>query len=103
MKRFEGVIGVLPPLPRSVVTVGKFDGVHRGHQALLRATVEGARARGAAAVALTFDRHPIELLRPGTEAPFLTTLPQRLALIAEQGIDTTVVVRLSPEFLSLTP
>lgn len=103
MKRIEGLITDLPPQSRSVVTVGKFDGVHRGHQALLGATVAGAREHGATAVALTFDRAPVELLRPGTEVRFLTTLPQRLALIEVLGLDATVVIRLTPEFLALEP
>jgi riboflavin kinase/FMN adenylyltransferase len=103
MKRYEGLITDLPPLARSVVTVGKFDGVHRGHQALLRATVEGAREHQATAVALTFDRAPVELLRPGTEVRFLTTLPQRLALIEALGLDAAVIIHLTPEFLRLTP
>jgi riboflavin kinase/FMN adenylyltransferase len=103
MKRLEGLITDILPLPRSVVTVGKFDGVHRGHQALLRATVEGAREHAATAVALTFDRAPVELLRPGTEVRFLTTLPQRLALIEALGLDAAVVIRLTSDFLRLTP
>jgi riboflavin kinase / FMN adenylyltransferase len=103
MKRIEGLITDLPPLARCVVTVGKFDGVHRGHQALLAATVQGARDYAATAVALTFDRAPVELLRPGTEVHFLTTLPQRLALIEALGLDAAVVIRLTPEFLRLEP
>src|SRR5262249_20051237 len=68
---------VLPRRP-SVVAVGKFFAVHRGHQALITEAVTRARARGARSVALTFDRHPLEVLRPGTETPFLTTLAERL-------------------------
>src|SRR5436309_506480 len=100
MKLFEGPISDLPAFERTVVTVGKFDGVHRGHQALLHATVAAARAHGASAVAFTFDRHPVELLRPGTEARFLMTIPERLEQIAALGLDVAVVLRLTPEFLN---
>jgi riboflavin kinase / FMN adenylyltransferase len=93
---------VLPPLP-SVVAVGKFFAVHRGHQALITEAVTRARARGARSVALTFDRHPLEVLRPGTATQFLTTLAERLALIERLGTDVALVARVTPEFLSLTP
>jgi riboflavin kinase/FMN adenylyltransferase len=102
MKQIEGSVGDLPAFEQTVVTVGKFDGVHRGHQALLRATVAAARARGASSVAFTFDRHPVELLRPGTEARFLMPLPERLERIATLGLDIAVVLQLTPEFLALT-
>src|SRR5438445_7512178 len=88
---------------RSVVAIGKFDGVHRGHQALIRAAVAGARAADAESVVVTFDRHPIELLQPGTRACYLTPLDEKLRLIAELGVDATLLIRLSDEFLRLTP
>jgi riboflavin kinase/FMN adenylyltransferase len=83
--------------------VGKFFAVHRGHEALLRMVARRARERSARSVALTFDRHPIEVLKPGTEVPFLTTLTERLALIERLGVEVAVVVRVTPAFLSLTP
>jgi riboflavin kinase/FMN adenylyltransferase len=89
-----------PTLP-SVVTIGKFFAVHRGHQALLQATVASARAIGAQAVALTFDRHPIEVLRPGTELPELTSLTERLDLMEREGLDRVVVLRVTPELLEI--
>ncbi|HEU4754931.1 MAG TPA: bifunctional riboflavin kinase/FAD synthetase [Armatimonadota bacterium] len=85
------------------MTIGKFFAVHRGHQALLRATVEAARAADAEAVAVTFDRHPLEVLRPGTRLPLLATLDERLDLIEALGIDTTVVARVTTEFLAQEP
>lgn len=88
---------------RSVVAIGKFDGVHRGHQALIRAAVEGARAEQAESVVVTFDRHPIELLKPGTRVQYLTPIGEKLRLIAELGVDSTVVIHLTDEFLRLTP
>jgi riboflavin kinase/FMN adenylyltransferase len=90
-------------LTTSAVTIGKFFAAHIGHQALIRATREAAARREAASVVITFDRHPMELLRPGTSFPQLTTLEERLELIGGLGADYAVLVRLDLEFLSQTP
>jgi riboflavin kinase/FMN adenylyltransferase len=83
---------------RSVVTVGFFDGVHLGHQEVLRATVEDARARGARSVAITFDRHPREVLTPADVPRLLTTVERRASLIGTTGIDVLVVLEFTPAF-----
>ncbi|PZN12044.1 MAG: bifunctional riboflavin kinase/FAD synthetase [Bacillota bacterium] len=75
------------------VAIGTFDGVHRGHQALLRGAVAAARAQGGRAVALTFDPHPLAVLAPDRLPPLLGSLDDRLALLAWTGIDTAVVAR----------
>jgi riboflavin kinase/FMN adenylyltransferase len=103
MRRILGLETLGEPLRQSTVTIGKFFAIHRGHQALIRATVAAARRNGGPAVVLTFDRHPLEVLRPGTEFPVIATLDERLELIAAEGADVTVVVRLTPEFLALEP
>jgi len=76
----------------AVISIGSFDGVHIGHQAVLTHVVDRARSMGVAAVAMTFDPHPVKLLRPGLAPRLLTTLEQRLALIAQTGIETSLVV-----------
>ena len=83
---------------RSVVTVGFFDGVHLGHRAVLRATVEDARARASRSVAVTFDRHPREVLTPSDVPRLLTTVERRASLIQSTGIDVLVVLEFTPEF-----
>ncbi|MGZ4147178.1 MAG: bifunctional riboflavin kinase/FAD synthetase, partial [Actinomycetota bacterium] len=83
---------------RSVVTIGFFDGVHRGHRGVLARTVEAARDRDARSAAITFDRHPREVLTPGSEPRLLTTTERKAQLIAESGIDTLVVLEFTPEF-----
>lgn len=103
MRRVLGLEALGAPLERSTVTVGKFFAVHRGHQALLRQTVAVARQQAAQSVVLTFDRHPMEVLRPGEALPLLTTLEERLELIAAQGIDVTVVARVDAAFLAQEP
>ncbi len=86
----------------AVVTVGFFDGVHLGHQAVLGTVVEGARGRGVRSVAITFDRHPREVLSPGNEPRLLTTVERKARAIAERGIDVLVVLEFDRDF-SLMP
>jgi len=88
------------PLPEepSVVTVGFFDGVHLGHRAVLARTVEAARERGVRSVAVTFDRHPREILTPGREPRLLTTVERKAASIGMTGIDVLVVLGFTSAF-----
>ena len=96
------VVRGLEALPLSdepaVVTVGFFDGVHLGHQAVLARTVDEARRRGVRSVAVTFDRHPREVLTPGQEPRLLTTVERKADLIRDAGIDLLVVLAFTPEF-----
>jgi riboflavin kinase/FMN adenylyltransferase len=73
------------------VAIGNFDGVHLGHQALLSRARERASSRGARAVALTFDPHPVRVLRPAFAPPLVTPLARKLELLASTGMDATVV------------
>jgi len=86
----------------SVATVGFFDGVHLGHQAVLARAVAAARERGVRSVAITFDRHPREVLTPGSEPRLLTTVERKASLIEVAGIDTLVVLPFDRDF-SLIP
>jgi riboflavin kinase / FMN adenylyltransferase len=96
-------IGSLPlESAPSVVTVGFFDGVHRGHQEVFRRVVERAAERSARAVAITFDRHPREVLSPGSEPRLLTTVDRKAELIAACGVDVLVVLTFDRDF-SLIP
>src|SRR5712691_9610797 len=69
----------------AVVTIGAYDGVHLGHQAVLRLARELADARGLAAACVTFDRHPAEVVRPESAPKLLTTLEQKLELLDATG------------------
>jgi len=89
--------------PPSAVTIGFFDGVHRGHQAVVGRTVEVARERGLASVAVTFDRHPREVYAPGTEPPLLTTRERKASLIEALGVDTLVVLPFTEAFSRWSP
>jgi len=85
---------VPPPFPgeRSVVTIGAYDGVHLGHQAVIAHVRAAAKADGARAIVLTFDRHPATIVRPESAPRLLTSPEQRLELLAATGVDATVVV-----------
>jgi riboflavin kinase / FMN adenylyltransferase len=87
----------LPIEGRSAVTIGFFDGVHRGHQAVIGRTVEEARRRGLRATAITFDRHPLETLSPGKTPKLLTTLRGKAELIEALGVETLFVLEFTEE------
>lgn len=83
------------------VSIGNFDGVHRGHAALIAELRGQADALGGPAVALTFDPHPIELLRPDLSPPRLTTTEDRSKLLMDLGADCVLVLRATHEMLAL--
>jgi riboflavin kinase / FMN adenylyltransferase len=87
----------------SVVTIGNFDGVHRGHRVLLRRAVDAAHEADVRSVAVTFDPHPAAVLRPGTEPAALGSLDDRIAALLEVGIDLVVVLPFTLELSHLTP
>ena len=83
----------------TVLSVGNYDGVHLGHRFLLARVVERARALGARSVAVTFEPHPTDLLRPGTGPRLITpTLAEHLDLLSTTGIDAVVVLSFTAEF-----
>lgn len=98
MERLHGLDALPVDAEATVVTVGFFDGVHVGHRAVLERTAEAAQERGVPAVAVTFDRHPREVLAPGSEPRLLTTVDRKAALIEEAGIDVLVVLEFTPAF-----
>jgi len=97
VRRLDGLAALPARLEASVVTVGMFDGVHRGHRALLERVAAEAAARGVPAAAVTFDRHPLAVLRPGSEPPLLTTLDTKVALLGEAGMAVVLVLEFTRE------
>jgi len=92
----------LDPFHGGYASIGNFDGVHQGHQAIVRMLVDRAQKDGVPAIAVTFDPHPMALLRPeGAPSP-LTTLDYRTELLQRYGVDATVILQTNRELLSLT-
>ncbi|MHB0997782.1 MAG: bifunctional riboflavin kinase/FAD synthetase [Armatimonadota bacterium] len=87
----------------SIVTIGVFDGVHIGHQLIMKIVRDSARDLHARSIAVTFDRNPEELVLKSGSPPYISTLDQKLRLIEEQGIDLAVVLPLRADILALTP
>jgi riboflavin kinase/FMN adenylyltransferase len=81
----------------SVVTIGNFDGVHRGHQWVIAETIARARSLGLPAIAITFDPHPARVLRPELPHAFLTPVEERLRLLAATGLDGTLLLPFTTE------
>jgi riboflavin kinase/FMN adenylyltransferase len=94
---------VATPLGGVVLTLGNFDGVHLGHQAIVRQAVAEARADGGQAVALTFHPHPIAVLKPEKAPPLIQPLHDRLAILGELGVDVAVVQRFTRAFAAQAP
>ena len=92
-----------PPAAGRVVAIGVFDGVHRGHQEILRRAVDAARAAGASAAAVTFYPHPDAVLRRRSVPPMLTSLTRKEELLETLGLDELVVVPFDKDFALLTP
>src|ERR1700674_2519556 len=88
---------------RTAVTVGNFDGLHVGHQKILQSVRERARAGGYRAAAITFDPHPMRVLRPDRAPLMIQTLAQRLAGFAQMGLDATLVLRFDRALSLVSP
>ena len=103
MLRWNSLEEVPADLGPTVATLGNFDGVHRGHRAVLRTVTDLARERGLAAVAVTFDPHPVAVLHPERAPEAIASLEHRLALLEEVGLDGVVVIEFTREYALLTP
>jgi riboflavin kinase/FMN adenylyltransferase len=101
--RWDGLDAVPGNRPAAVVTVGVFDGVHRGHQAILRRALEDAAARDAETVVVTFDPHPDAVVRPDKAPLLLTDIDERLRLFAAFGVDATLVLPFNHEMSLWSP
>jgi len=87
----------------TIVSVGNFDGVHRAHQTVLRDIAERARRQKAQSVAVTFDPHPVRILRPDSGLKLLTPTPEKLRLLAATGIDAVLLLTFGRDLSLLTP
>lgn len=100
---WNGLDAVPDELAASVVTIGVFDGVHRGHQRLIGEAVDTAREAGLPSVLMTFDPHPVAVFAPERTPTMLTTLEERAELVAALGVDNLLVVDFTKELAGVSP
>jgi riboflavin kinase / FMN adenylyltransferase len=103
VQRWQGLDDVPEDWGSSVVTIGVFDGVHRGHQRIVSGAAEIGAELGMPAAVITFDPHPAEVIRPGSQPPLLCTTRRRAQLLADQGVDVVCVLPFTYEFSQLGP
>ncbi|AXK75987.1 MULTISPECIES: bifunctional riboflavin kinase/FAD synthetase [Mycobacteriaceae] len=103
MQRWRGREDIPTDWGRCVLTIGVFDGVHRGHAELINRAVKSGRSRGVPTVLMTFDPHPMEVVFPGSHPAQLTTLARRAELVEETGVDVFLVMPFTADFMKLTP
>jgi riboflavin kinase/FMN adenylyltransferase len=101
MRRWRGVTAAPAGWGRSVITIGVFDGVHCGHQAIISHTVRRAKDLGVASVVVTFDPHPAEVVRPGSHPAVLTEAGRKAELIESLGVDVLDVIPFTVDFSHL--
>ena len=102
MKIFDQLDQIKEPLKRAVITIGNFDGVHIGHQALFHEVIEKAAAIDGTSVAMTFEPHPMRVLKQNNHPPLITLYEQKVELIERTGIDVLICVPFTLGFASLS-
>ncbi|HFD16844.1 MAG TPA: hypothetical protein ENJ38_11150, partial [Rhodospirillales bacterium] len=102
MRIFRGFDGVPATLEGACLAIGNFDGVHRGHRAVIAAAAEMARARGRPLGVLTFEPHPREVLDPERAPARLSTFARKAELLRDLGVDILFVLRFGPALMRLT-
>jgi riboflavin kinase/FMN adenylyltransferase len=102
MKVFNHLDQICEPFKHAVITIGNFDGVHIGHQALFHEAIEKAEAIGGTSVAMTFEPHPLRVLKQNNHPPLITLYEQKFELIQRTGIDVLICVPFTLEFAALS-
>ena len=98
MKLIETLADIDGPFPNAVITIGNFDGVHIGHQALFHEVIERAEAIDGTAVAMTFEPHPIRVLKQNGHPPLITLYEQKIELMSAVGLDVLIALPFTMEF-----
>jgi riboflavin kinase/FMN adenylyltransferase len=102
MNVYTSVEGILPKLDRPVVTLGNFDGVHQGHQSVIRQVLDRSRQSGRPALLVTFHPHPLKVIRPESAPPLLLSHDDKMARIGALGVEHSLVIPFTPAFASLS-
>ena len=103
MKVINNLDEITHPLQRAVITIGNFDGVHRGHQTLFQEVMRKSAEIDGESVAMTFEPHPMQVLNKNYHPPLITLLEQKIELIGRTGIETLICVPFNRQFAALTP
>jgi riboflavin kinase/FMN adenylyltransferase len=102
MKIFDHLDKIHEPFKSAVITIGNFDGVHIGHQALFHEVIETAETVGGTSIAMTFEPHPIRVIKQNGQPPLITLYEQKAELIERTGIDVLICVPFTRAFASLS-
>ena len=102
MQLIENLEDIKSAFNNAVITIGNFDGVHIGHQALFHEVIERADAINGTSIAMTFEPHPIRVLMQNGHPPLITLYDQKVELIEKSGIDVLIVVPFNREFAAIT-
>jgi len=103
VQRWHGLESVPTGWGHCVVTIGVFDGIHRGHQSIIAEAVRLAKEREVPSVLITFVPHPSEVVRPGSHPPVLTSIVRRAELVEELGVDVFCALPFTLEFSRMAP
>ncbi len=102
MKIIGNLDDIKEPFKKAVITIGNFDGVHIGHQAIFHEVIEKADAIGGTSIAMTFEPHPIRVLKENSHPPLITLYEQKVELIEKSGMDVLICVPFTREFAALS-
>ena len=102
MKLINNLDQISKPFKNAVITIGNFDGVHIGHQALFHEVIEKADRIGGTSIAMTFEPHPMRVLKQNNHPPLITLYEQKQELIERTGIDVMICVPFTAQFAALT-
>ncbi|MBL7178915.1 MAG: bifunctional riboflavin kinase/FAD synthetase [Desulfobacterales bacterium] len=98
----ERIENIEKPYKNAVITIGNFDGVHIGHQALFHQVIEKAGTLGGTSIVMTFDPHPMRVLKPNGHPPLITLYEQKIELIERSGIDVIICVPFTLKFAAIS-
>ncbi|MBI5056701.1 MAG: bifunctional riboflavin kinase/FAD synthetase [Nitrospirae bacterium] len=101
MKLIDGIENLKDKLPYPVLTIGNFDGVHLGHQAIFKMLIERAREKNGTSIVFTFVPHPLRVIAPERSPKLLTTYKDKLKLIQDSGIDVIICTNFTKEFANI--
>jgi riboflavin kinase/FMN adenylyltransferase len=102
MELVENIDKIEKPYKNAVITIGNFDGVHIGHQALFHEVIEKADTIGGTSIVMTFDPHPVRVLKQNGHLPLITLNEQKIELIENSGIDVLICIQFNKAFAAIS-